>query len=188
MREQTADAFRELVNAYYGDVYRYVQGTVGAGLAERLTADALVQASQQFVTYRGEVGYKVWLLAAVHQQVHSGWRQLWRKRKLEQVAVPVQDVQNAQEPLRAEQQSLDERERHLLCTELEQAMAKLPVKARCAYVLRHVLGLSVAETGIILLLTDGKVRTLEEQALDLLQREFEGRNVRWQIDNMQQSS
>jgi RNA polymerase sigma-70 factor (ECF subfamily) len=74
-------AFDRLYNEHAGPVYRFALRLCGNREdAEDLAAEALAQAYQKFVGYRGDASARTWLCAIVLNQ----WRMHKRKRKVQE--------------------------------------------------------------------------------------------------------
>lgn len=158
------ETIHELYRAYYEDLYRFVhQLEAGRGDADALVQEVLLAANRHFPQYRGECGYKAWLFAVAGQHLNSPWRKLLRGRKGQAEEIP--------EVLTADLEE-DERERQRLLRELQTLFAELPRLEREVLVLRDLHEFSVRDSGIILQVTDEKVRALTERALDKVKARF----------------
>ena len=83
MKDVSSEAFRELYDSCYGDVYRYVYQMVGQKQeVEDLVQEVFLQAYRHFAKFRGECGYKTWLFAIAHHHVNSMWRKWFRRKKI----------------------------------------------------------------------------------------------------------
>jgi RNA polymerase sigma-70 factor, ECF subfamily len=171
MRKVSEEAFHEIYNAFYEDVYRYVCQLAGKKTdAEDLVQEIFLQAYRSFAQFRGECGYKTWLFAIAHSQVNSMWRKLFRRRQIQE---------EYEQQVRVEANGLEEDEwrRRLLVEELQDVLTELPPSYRDVIVLRYLHDFSVRDTGIILRMTDNKVRVQTHRGLLKLREKWEGGDV-----------
>jgi RNA polymerase sigma-70 factor, ECF subfamily len=169
MQRTTEDAFRELYNAYFGDVYRFVlQSVRNKEDVEDLVQEIFLQAYRSFAGFRGECNYKTWLFAIAHNHLNSMWRKLFRRKKIyEQYE---QDLRTERGHVGAE----DDWERLLLTQHLTEALQQLPDHYRNVLTLRYLHEFSVADTGIIMHTNDARVRVLTHRALLKLREIWDG--------------
>ncbi|MGZ4032542.1 MAG: RNA polymerase sigma factor [Tumebacillaceae bacterium] len=160
MQSASEDAFRELYNTYFGDVYRYVlQSVRNKEDVEDLVQEIFLQAYRNFTAFRGESTYKTWLFAIAHNHLSSMWRKLFRRKKI---------YAQYEKEVRADLQVMgaaDDWERLLLTRQLTEALQQLPDHYREVVVLRFLHEFSVADTANILHTSESRVRVLTHRAL-----------------------
>lgn len=169
MNGEMEAAFREIYDAYYGDVYRFVcQSVRNQGEAEDLVQEVFLQAYRSFHKFRGECGYKTWLFSIAHNYVNSMWRKFFRRKKIrEQYESGLREEQTAA-------YSMDEEwERRELSQQLHQELQRLPEHYREVIVLRYLHEFSAADAALILGTNEGHVRTLSHRAMTKLRANWE---------------
>jgi RNA polymerase sigma-70 factor (ECF subfamily) len=164
------DVFRELYDAYFGDVYRYVAQSVRQkDEVEDMVQDIFLQAYRNFGKFRGECGYKTWLFAIAHHSINSMWRKFFRRKKIYE-----QYEQEQRDREQEAQRAFDsEWERRLLHEQLLQELNRLPDHYRNVVVLRYIHEFSVADTAIIMGTSDSRVRVLTHRAILKLRENWE---------------
>jgi RNA polymerase sigma-70 factor, ECF subfamily len=162
--------FRELYDAYYGDVYRYVAQSIRQkDEIEDMVQEIFLQAYRNFGKFRGECGYKTWLFAITHHHINSMWRKFFRRKKIYEQYEQAERVQ--QQELQGASDS--EWERRLLHEQLLQELDRLTDPYRNVVVLRYINEFSVADTAIIMGTTDSRVRVLTHRAILKLRENWE---------------
>lgn len=167
--EQEA-AFRELYDAYYADVYRFVYQSVrDKAEVEDLVQEIFWQAYRSFLTFRGECEYRTWLFSIAHNRLNSMWRKFFRRRKI---------AEQYERELAVEQELAqggpDDLERLLLIQQLTAEMERLPPHYRDVIRLRYLHDFSVADTALILGVSEAKVRMLSHRAILKLRENWNG--------------
>jgi RNA polymerase sigma-70 factor (ECF subfamily) len=136
-------AFEDLVRAFQGPVWRFLRDMVGdQHLAEDLTQETFVRAYTKLPTYRFQARLSTWLFQIARNVAIDALRARARRDRLLHVvplpgAAPGPDVG----------------------TELQAALAALPVNLREALLLVEVIGMTCAEAGRVLGVPDGTVKS-----------------------------
>ncbi|HEU4963006.1 MAG TPA: RNA polymerase sigma factor [Bacilli bacterium] len=182
MGEEQERAFRELYDAYYADVYRYVYHAMqDKADVEDMVQEVFWQAYRSFASFRGDCEYKTWLFSIAHNRLNSMWRTFFRRKK-----IAAQYEQAARAEAELMQSGDGDVERVLLAQELEREMDRLPPHYREVVTLRYLHDFSVADTGRVLGMTDAKVRLLTHRAILKLREnwsEGEGGPMACKIDS-----
>jgi RNA polymerase sigma-70 factor (ECF subfamily) len=156
------DAYEVLVARYTAPAHRAAV-LLGAGPdADDVVQDALVKAYRQISRYRGESGFRPWLLAIVANET----RNLHRSRRRRDGLVLRAAVRDDPEPLSpdpADSAVAVERRQHLI-----EQMRLLDARDREVLVCRYLLDLSEAETAVTLGLPKGTVKSRTARALTKL--------------------
>ncbi|KEO84659.1 RNA polymerase sigma factor [Tumebacillus flagellatus] len=171
MKPADEQAFYEIYNAYYQDVYRYVFHTVKQRAdVEDLVQEIFLQAYRSFMKFRGESGYRTWLFSIAHNHLNSMWRKLFRRKQIHE---------QYERDVRSELTEDDgEWKRMLLQQELREALLQIPDHYRDVVVLRYLHDFHVGDAAVILGMTEAKVRMLTHRAIlklrDVWEREGGG--------------
>jgi RNA polymerase sigma-70 factor, ECF subfamily len=156
------DAYEILVARFTASAHRAAV-LLGAGAdADDVVQEALVKAYRQLSRYRGESGFKAWLLAIVANETRNLHRS--RKRRdglLLRAAAGEEPEQLGPDP--AESTLAADRRRRLL-----DRMRRLDVRDREVLVCRYLLDLSEAETATTLGVPKGTVKSRTARALTRL--------------------
>lgn len=166
MNREMETAFREIYDAYFSDVYRFVcQSVRNTSEAEDLVQEIFLQAYRSYHKFRGDCAYKTWLFSIAHHHVNSMWRKFFRRKKIRE---------QYESELREESYSLDEEwERRQLSEQLYQELQRLPDHYREVIVLRYLHEFSTADTALILDTNEARVRTLTHRAMTKLRTNWE---------------
>jgi RNA polymerase sigma factor (sigma-70 family) len=156
------DAYEVLVARYTAPAHRAAV-LLGAGSdADDVVQEALVKAYRQISRYRGDAGFRPWLLAIVANET----RNLHRSRRRRDGLVLRAAIRSDPEPVAedpAESAMAVERRRLLM-----EQMRLLDAKDREVLVCRFLLDLSEAETAVTLGLPKGTVKSRTARALTRL--------------------
>ncbi len=133
-------AFEELVRRYRNQVfavaYRFVRGREDAW---DVSQEVFVKAYRSLKTFRGEASFKTWVLRITANQCKDHLK----KRRLATVAFD--DALEAGQVANTGFEPADEVQSQEIRRALEQALERLPLKHRTAFVLREYEGLSYEE-------------------------------------------
>jgi len=163
MKSDRIEAFQEIYNAYYGEVYRFLQGTSERGTdLEIATQGIFLQAYRLFPQYRGETSYKTWLFS-IALTSQSNWRKFLRRGKQQG-----QDIaEQVEESVSAGSEDSERLHRRLI-QQVVAAYWRLSQAERSILVLDMVYGLSRPDLALVLNVSEGRARTLAEDALHKL--------------------
>ena len=158
-RDGDLDAYDVLVARYTVPAHRAAV-LLGAGAdADDVVQEAFVKAYRQISRYRGESGFRPWLLAIVANETRNLHRSRRRRDGLVlRAAAHEQPEQAAPDP--ADTVLADERRQHLV-----DQIRLLDARDREVLVLRFLLDLSEAETAVTLGLPKGTVKSRTSRAL-----------------------
>jgi len=158
-RDGDLDAYEALVARCTAPAHRAAV-LLGAGAdADDVVQEAFVKAYRQLGRYRGEAGFKAWLLAIVANETRNLVRSRRRREGLWLRAAAREDPLRW-EPDPAESAMARERRRFLV----EQLRA-LDGRDREVLVCRYLMDLSEAETAVMLDLPKGTVKSRTSRAL-----------------------
>jgi RNA polymerase sigma factor (sigma-70 family) len=152
--------FAEVMREHAGIVYSVARGmTVNAADAEDLTSEAFLRAYRALRGYEpariAELALRPWLLTIVRNTARNAARYAARRPAPPPRQEPTEDgtdSTDAADPAkRAEQEEVQRT--------LGALLAGLPEAQRTAVVLRHALGLSIAETAHVLGVKDGTAKS-----------------------------
>lgn len=153
------DAYEVLVVRFTAPAHR-AAALLGAGAdADDVVQEAFVKAYRQLGRYRGDAGFKAWLLAIVANETRNLIRSRTRRTGLLMRAAVREDPMPL-EPDPAESAEATERRRFLV----EQLRA-LDTRDREVLVCRYLMDLSEAETAMTLGLPKGTVKSRTARAL-----------------------
>jgi RNA polymerase sigma factor (sigma-70 family) len=153
------DAYEVLVVRYTPSAHRAAV-LLGAGAeADDVVQEALVKAYRQISKFRGEAGFRPWLLAIVANETRNLHRSRRRRDGLVLRAAAREDP-NAVSPDPAESAVAIERRQQLL-----EQLRLLDPHDRDVLVCRYLLDLSEAETAATLNLPKGTVKSRTARAL-----------------------
>jgi RNA polymerase sigma-70 factor (ECF subfamily) len=162
------DAYEVLVAQYTAPAHRAAV-LLGAGAdADDVVQEALVKAYRQLSRYRGESGFKAWLLAIVANET----RNLHRSRRRRDGLLLRAAAREEPEPISpdpAETAMATERRQQLL-----DQLRRLDRRDREVLVCRYLLDLSEAETAVTLGLPKGTVKSRTARALARLRGRLTG--------------
>jgi RNA polymerase sigma-70 factor, ECF subfamily len=178
---QSAEAFDKLYREHVDLLYRYAHRLCGeAESAKDLVQETFLNAYRGLKHFRGDAKISTWLYAIAS---HACLR-MRRKRKgaperelsLEEFVPSSEGEFRLQIPIEGltPEQALENKE---LREALEQAINKLPKKYRVALVLRDMEGLSAAETGAIMGLSERAVKSRLHRARLFVRRELSARGI-----------
>ncbi|AGZ43208.1 RNA polymerase sigma factor [Actinoplanes friuliensis] len=161
-RDGDLDAYEVLVARYTVPAHRAAT-LLGAGAdADDVVQEAFVKAYRQLGRYRGESGFRPWLLAIVANETRNLHRSRKRRDGLVlRAAAGEQPDPVAPDP--ADTVLADERRQHLV-----DQLRLLDVRDREVLVCRFLLDLSEAETAVTLGLPKGTVKSRTSRALTKL--------------------
>jgi RNA polymerase sigma factor (sigma-70 family) len=135
---------------------------LGAGAdADDVVQEAFVKAYRQLSSYRGEAGFKAWLLAIVANETRNLHRSRQRRDGLVLRAAEQKTAETAPDPVEAA--IAGERREHLV-----EQLRRLDQRDREVLVCRYLLDLSEAETAVTLGLRKGTVKSRTSRALTKL--------------------
>jgi RNA polymerase sigma-70 factor (ECF subfamily) len=156
------DAYEVLVARYTASAHRAAV-LLGAGAeADDVVQEALVKAYRQIARYRGESGFRPWLLAIVANETRNLHRSRRRREGLVlRAAAREEPEQDGSDP--ADSAVAVERREHLV-----DQLRLLDPRDREVLVCRYLLDLSEAETAITLDLPKGTVKSRTARALTKL--------------------
>jgi RNA polymerase sigma-70 factor (ECF subfamily) len=156
------DAYELLVARYTVPAHRAAV-LLGAGAdADDVVQEAFVKAYRQLSRYRGEAGFRPWLLAIVANETRNLHRSRRRRDGLVlRAAAHEQPASTVPDP--ADTVLLDERRRHLMAE-----LRLLDTRDREVLACRFLLDLSEAETAVMLGLPKGTVKSRTSRALTRL--------------------
>jgi RNA polymerase sigma factor (sigma-70 family) len=165
------DAYEVLVARYTAPAHRAAV-LLGAGAdADDVVQEALVKAYRQLARFRGEAGFRPWLLAIVANET----RNLHRSRRRRDGLVLRAAAREDPEPTGADPAdsavAVERRQR------LVDQMRLLDVRDREVLVCRFLLDLSEAETAVTLDLPKGTVKSRTARALKKLRDRLVGEEV-----------
>jgi len=175
------EAFDKLYREHVDLVYRYAHRLCGeAESAQDLVQETFLNAYRGLTRFRGDAKISTWLYTIASRAC----LRMRRKRK----GVPERElsleefVPNSEGEFRLQipiegltpEQALENKE---LREALEQAINKLPKKYRIALVLRDMEGLSAAEAGAIMGLSERAVKSRLHRARLFVRRELSARGV-----------
>lgn len=145
---------------------------LGAGDdADDIVQEALVKAYRQLARYRGESGFRPWLLAIVANETRNLHRSRKRRDGLVLRAAARED------PAAAGGDPADEAVAHERRRQLVEQLRRLGEKDREVLVCRYLLELSEAETATMLGLPKGTVKSRAARALAKLREQAEVRGA-----------
>ena len=164
------DAYEVLVAQYTAPAHRAAV-LLGAGDdADDVVQEAFVKAYRQLSRYRGESGFKPWLLAIVANETRNLHRS--RKRRDGLVMRAAAADPEAVSPDPAESAMATERRQRLV-----DQLRRLDPHDREVLVCRYLLDLSEAETAVTLGLPKGTVKSRTSRALGRLRQHLTGEEV-----------
>jgi RNA polymerase sigma-70 factor (ECF subfamily) len=167
------DAYEVLVAQYTAPAHRAAV-LLGAGAdADDVVQEALVKAYRQLSRYRGESGFKPWLLAIVANETRNLHRSRNRRDGLVLRAAALSgSSSDGLEPDPADSAMAGERRQRLV-----DQLRRLDPRDREVLVCRYLLDLSEAETAVTLGLPKGTVKSRTARALTKLRRHLTGEEV-----------
>lgn len=152
------DAYEFLVAHYTVPAHRAAV-LLGAGAeADDVVQEAMVKAYRQLSSFRGEAGFKAWLLAIVANETRNLHRSRQRREGLVLRAASHESFALAPDP--AESALAHERRQRLV-----QRLRALDDRDRDVLVCRYLLDLSEAETAVALGVRKGTVKSRTSRAL-----------------------
>jgi RNA polymerase sigma factor (sigma-70 family) len=161
------DAYEVLVAHYTAAAHRAAV-LLGAGPdADDVVQEALVKAYRQLSRYRGESGFRPWLLAIVANETRNLHRSRSRRDGVLLRAAAQTGLTLAPDP--AESVEANERRRHLV-----DQLRRLDQRDREVLVCRYLLDLSEAETAVALGWPKGTVKSRTARALGRLREHLGG--------------
>jgi RNA polymerase sigma factor (sigma-70 family) len=165
------DAYEVLVARYTAPAHRAAV-LLGAGAdADDVVQEALVKAYRQIGRYRGDAGFRPWLLAIVANETRNLHRSRKRRDGLWLRAAAREDPEPTS-PDPAESAVAGERRQRLL-----DQVRLLDARDREVLVCRFLLDLSEAETAVTLNLPKGTVKSRTSRALHRLRDRLEAGEV-----------
>ncbi|PIP65440.1 hypothetical protein COU77_02320 [Candidatus Peregrinibacteria bacterium CG10_big_fil_rev_8_21_14_0_10_49_16] len=158
------DAFEELYNVFFPQVYRYAAFRLPRDLAEDTVADIFVKAWEKLHTYTSKknIPFSAWLFRIARHTVIDVYR---AQRGFEEVSENLVDTDkfNTPEGRFAEQEAV-----HIV----REALDQLPRRYREVLVLSFIADLSHKEVATVLHMTEGGVRVLKLRALRKLEAQL----------------
>lgn len=166
-RQGDLEAYELLVAQYTAPAHRAAV-LLGAGPdADDVVQESLVKAYRQLARYRGESGFKAWLLAIVANETRNLHRSRGRRDGLVLRAAAVASDVLAPDP--AESAMAAERRQRLV-----EQLRRLDERDREVLVCRYLLDLSEAETAVTLGVPKGTVKSRTARALARLREHLSG--------------
>lgn len=169
-REGDVEAYAALLRAHQGAAARLAAGLCGAGDADEVTQDAFVKAWYGLDRFRDGAAFRPWLLRIVANEARNRRRSAGRRADHElrfagdRSFAPVVP-------------SSDSPEHAMLAADtrlaLRAALTGLPERQREVIICRYVAGLSEAETGQVLGLARGTVKSRAARGLARLRNEVD---------------
>jgi len=167
-RDGSTEAFEELVRKYRNQVYALCFHFVHSREdAWDLAQETFVNAHRALPTFRGESGFKTWLMRIAANRCKDHLK----KRRLD--TVPFDDAQFADGPSPAAQPD-EELENRELARAIETAVNALPLRHRTAFLLREYEGLSYQEMAEVMHCNIGTVMSRLFHARRKLQAALRG--------------
>ncbi|MBM3227545.1 sigma-70 family RNA polymerase sigma factor [Candidatus Peribacteria bacterium] len=172
---QTGDteAFSQLYDFYFPQVYRYCAFRAPSEVAEDLVAEIFVKAWEKLHTYkvRKDVPFGAWLFRVARYTIIDAYRGSRTWEDIDE-SLPDPDTLNAADGI--------VRQREIVRV-VRKALNNLPRRYRDVLVLHYIAGLPADEVARVLRLTQGASRILKFRALKKLEQELpseyrEGRN------------
>jgi RNA polymerase sigma-70 factor (ECF subfamily) len=186
---ESAEAFDTLYRDHVDLVYRYAHRLCGeAESAKDLVQETFLSAYRGLKRFRREAKISTWLYTIASRACLRMRRPRKgapdRELSLEEFVPTSEGEFRLQLPIEGltPQQALENKE---LREALEQAISKLPKKYRMALVLRDMEGLSAAETGAVMGLSERAVKSRLHRARLFVRRELSARGM---AEERQQSS
>ncbi len=145
------EAFEAIVHRHGPGMYRYARRMLADhGATEEVVQDAFVAAWKGLDSYRGESTLRTWLFSlTAHKAIDH------RRRARAQ---PIDDQLLLAQPADDQTDPSTQLSQAELLAALEAALAELPYRQRACWILREIEGLTLAEIGHVLNLSDGAVR------------------------------
>jgi len=159
-QEGDGDAFHQLYDHYFPQVYRYTAFRFDREMAEDITADIFLKIWEKITSYQERAGipFGAWLFRIARYTVIDAFRS--RKETME-VSEELSDT----DPMnRAE----DRLQRNDLLKIVRGALDQLPKKYRDVLTLSYFADLSITEIALALKRSEGSVRVLKFRALEKL--------------------
>jgi RNA polymerase sigma-70 factor (ECF subfamily) len=156
---------RNLVDAHFDSVFRFLARRVGAELARDLTAETFKEAIANLTRYDPAQGTEIaWLFAIAHHVLSHHRRS--ERRRLRAYA----RLAGGREIAHDASADLDDRLDAVVIARVGRTLRRLPNEQRDAFVLVAIDGLSYAEATLILGVPDGTVRSRVSRARARLRR------------------
>lgn len=167
-RDGDAAAYADIVSTYQRIAFRTAYLVAGADAAEEVTQVAFVKAYYALNRFKLGHPFRPWLLKIVVNEARNALRSSSRHRRIEGRAVHEQATRT---PESSPHHAAVARETG---AEIERALATLPRKQREVVTCRYLLDLSEAETGTVLRIPVGTVKSRLSRALEALRVELAG--------------
>jgi len=160
-QEGSTEAFNQLYNYFFPQVYRYTAFRFEKESAEDLVADIFVKVWEKLHTYKERKGvpFGAWLFRIARHEVIDAYR----SRK-ETVEIP-EDLRDPDEMNRSD----DRAKRQDLLRTVRKAMDQLPRRYRDILLLSYMADLPHSEIARTLKMSEGSVRVLKFRALQKLE-------------------
>jgi RNA polymerase sigma-70 factor (ECF subfamily) len=163
------DAYAALVTRHQDAAVRLAHLLGGRALdAEDVVQEAFVKAYRNLGTFRPGASFRPWLLRIVANETRNRHRSASRRTRYELTLVADRAAQRAAPTPEAAVLEREGRE------QLVAALASLPSRLRDVVVCRYLLGLSEAETGDVLALPAGTVKSRLSRGLAQLRGTLTG--------------
>lgn len=163
---QTGDteAFSQLYDFYFPQVYRYCAFRAPSEVAEDLVAEIFVKAWEKLHTYkvRKDVPFGAWLFRVARYTIIDAYRGSRTWEDIDE-SLPDPDTLNAADGI--------VRQREIVRV-VRKALNNLPRRYRDVLVLHYIAGLPADEVARVLRLTQGASRILKFRALKKLEQEL----------------
>lgn len=170
--------YGELVERYQLAAWKLAYGFVGDFEEARdLSQNGFIKAYQQLHRFRGASKFSTWFYRIIANECKDFLR--WRGRRPFLVSLSAQEAEDGEDPalpFEWEDRGNDPREaahQRELAAQLAQAVERLPLRQRTAFLLRHASGLSLEESAEVLGCRVGTVKTHLFRASEALRRALE---------------
>jgi RNA polymerase sigma-70 factor (ECF subfamily) len=156
-------AFAVIYRRHVSSVYRYLMVRVGnAQDAQDLTAETFLSALRNIGRFRGQGTLIAWLLTIAHHSAADYFRRMRRDVSLSEI----EDIPDPCDPPEERvSRSLDQ-------AQVLYALQHMGAERAEALILRVVLGLSVAEAGLVMGKSEAAVKMLVHRAMSDLRRQL----------------
>lgn len=160
-QEGDTEAFAQLYDHYFPQVYRYTAFRVQAEIAEDLVADVFVKVWEKLHTYKAQknVPFGAWVFRIARHTLIDSYR---TKREWDEVPEDILDVDELNHA-----DSRVRRDERL--TVIRRAMDQLPRRYRDVLALSYIADLPHSEVARVLRISEGSVRILKHRALKKLE-------------------
>jgi RNA polymerase sigma factor (sigma-70 family) len=159
-KQGDVDAYGELVRRYQQDARRTAAAIAGVSVADDAAQEAFVRAHRNLARFRPGAPFRPWLLAVVANVARNHRRSAGRWTRA---------VQSGHRGRHVAPSAEDEMITRQASSAVRAALDALPPRYRDVVACRYLLDLSEAETGRVLGLARGTVKSRLSRALDRLE-------------------